>query len=353
MRSPLSVAIGGGGPVALSICIYKGKERLILALAGTTSLYPPMQANLMMTKTVFAFFCILFSSLASLSAQATRTWVSGVGDDANPGSRTAPCKTFAGAISKTAAGGEISVLDPGGFGVVTITKSMTLNGDGTLASILATGANGIIINAGVNDVVVLRSLSIKNSGGGVASPSGLHGIKILQAGAVHIENCVIQNGTDRGISFEPANSGAQLHVKNCTIIDCSGGGIRLSPVTAALANLTGLNIQRCRFGIRVDQGAKVTAKDCVFTGSVQTGVGANGTCEINLENCTITSNTGGGINSGNGGSGSIVRLSNSIVTNNAGQGLQASGGSQIISFRNNTISGNGPDGSPTSNVAQN
>ncbi|MCU0340213.1 MAG: hypothetical protein MUE30_10020, partial [Spirosomaceae bacterium] len=74
-------------------------------------------------------------------------WVSGVGDDANPCSRTAPCKTFAGAISKTAAGGEISVLDPGGFGAVTITKSITLNGDGTLAGILASGTNGIVINA--------------------------------------------------------------------------------------------------------------------------------------------------------------------------------------------------------------
>src|SRR6476659_475042 len=87
-----------------------------------------------------------FSTLAH--AQATRTWVSGVGDDANPCSRTAPCKTFAGAISKTAACGEISVLDPGGFGAVTITKSITINGDGTLAGILHAGTNGIIVNAG-------------------------------------------------------------------------------------------------------------------------------------------------------------------------------------------------------------
>ena len=86
------------------------------------------------------------SSIAN--AQATRTWVSGVGDDANPCSRTAPCKTFAGAISKTAAKGEISVLDPGGFGALTVTKSITLNGDGTLAGILSANVSGIIINAG-------------------------------------------------------------------------------------------------------------------------------------------------------------------------------------------------------------
>src|SRR5574339_613770 len=79
-------------------------------------------------------------------AQATRTWVSGVGDDANPCSRTAPCKTFAGAISKTAANGEISVLDPGGFGAVTITKSITIVGRNAEAGILAAGTNGSVIS---------------------------------------------------------------------------------------------------------------------------------------------------------------------------------------------------------------
>jgi hypothetical protein len=71
---------------------------------------------------------VLASSIAN--AQATRTWVSGVGDDANPCSRTAPCKTFAGAISKTAPGGEIDALDPGGFGALTITNAITIDGGG-------------------------------------------------------------------------------------------------------------------------------------------------------------------------------------------------------------------------------
>src|SRR4029077_10913147 len=83
------------------------------------------------------------------SAQATRTWVSGVGDDANPCSRTAPCKTFAGAISKTAPAGEINVLDPGGFGAVTITKSITISSEGFEAGVLVSGTNGIVISAGV------------------------------------------------------------------------------------------------------------------------------------------------------------------------------------------------------------
>src|SRR5689334_23924379 len=103
---------------------------------------------------------------APANAQATRTWVSGVGDDVNPCSRTAPCKTFAGAISKTAAGGEISVLDPGGFGSVTITKSMSLIADGNQGSILGASTNGIIINAGSNHVVNLRGLTIEGAGTG-------------------------------------------------------------------------------------------------------------------------------------------------------------------------------------------
>ena len=81
------------------------------------------------------------------SAQATRTWVSGVGDDANPCSRTAPCKTFAGAISKTATNGEINCIDPGGFGAVTITKSIQIDCRGVLAGVLVSGTNGIIVNA--------------------------------------------------------------------------------------------------------------------------------------------------------------------------------------------------------------
>jgi hypothetical protein len=119
--------------------------------------------KLRLTLNILAIFavCLICSTLAQ--AQATRTWVSGVGDDANPCSRTAPCKTFAGAISKTAPCGEISVLDPGGFGAVTITKAITIDGDGTLAGILAAGVNGIIVNAQANDTVILRSISINGA----------------------------------------------------------------------------------------------------------------------------------------------------------------------------------------------
>src|SRR5690349_24845245 len=109
---------------------------------------------------VLAFLVASLTIPSAANAQATRTWVSGVGDDVNPCSRTAPCKTFAGAISKTAAGGEISVLDPGGFGAVTITKSITINGTGTHGSILSSGVTGVIVNTASdpNSIVILRNL---------------------------------------------------------------------------------------------------------------------------------------------------------------------------------------------------
>src|SRR3954470_23165848 len=133
---------------------------------------------------------LVFLALAVPNAafgQATRTWVSGVGDDANPCSRTAPCKTFAGAISKTAPGGEIDALDPAGFGGVTITKSITLDGTGTLASILVSGTNGVIINAGTGDRVVLRNIQLNGIG------TGTNGVNILQAGTVDLDYVEIAN----------------------------------------------------------------------------------------------------------------------------------------------------------------
>src|SRR5476649_1743117 len=106
---------------------------------------------------------LIFCS-APAYAQATRTWVSGVGDDANPCSRTAPCKTFAGAISKTAAAGEINCIDPGGFGALTITKAITIDCANTEAGVLVAGTNGFSVNAGAGDVVTLRGLDIFGTG---------------------------------------------------------------------------------------------------------------------------------------------------------------------------------------------
>src|SRR5580704_11918554 len=135
-------------------------------------------------------------TIAPAHAQATRTWVSGVGDDANPCSRTAPCKTFAGAISKTAAFGEINVLDPGGFGAVTITKSISIISEGpVLAGVLVAGTNGIVVSVASTDKVLLEGLDIEGFG------SGLNGVSVIGGGKVTIRRCSIRNFTQNGVNL--------------------------------------------------------------------------------------------------------------------------------------------------------
>ncbi|HEY0050819.1 MAG TPA: hypothetical protein VGB68_16115, partial [Pyrinomonadaceae bacterium] len=172
-----------------------------------------MKNKLNLSLRVLAIFAFAISFTTAINAQATRTWVSGVGDDVNPCSRTAPCKTFAGAISKTAANGEINALDPGGFGTINITKSMVIDGvNPGMASILAAGTTGVIVNALSTDTVILRNLTINGAG------TGVNGIRILNAKAVYIENCVIFNfvgssgTTGRGITDERAHAGGFLYI---------------------------------------------------------------------------------------------------------------------------------------------
>ena len=155
---------------------------------------------------------------ATAHAQATRTWVSGVGDDANPCSRTAPCKTFQGAIPKTAAQGEISVLDPGGYGAVTITKSITISGVGMLAGVVAAGQNAITVNAGADDIVVLKDLQL------MGFNTGLAGIRVLSAGTSVVVDNVLVAGFDTGILTTSTATG-NVTVSNSTITDNYGTGV--------------------------------------------------------------------------------------------------------------------------------
>ena len=158
-------------------------------------------------------------------AQATRTWVSGVGDDANPCSRTAPCKTFAGAISKTLAGGEISVLDPGGYGAVTITKSISIVGVGQEASILAAATNGIIIKTAPSDIVSISGLQIEGAN------TALNGIRIIGGGLVSINDCFIRGvrgSPGAGINVQ-SSSTVRVHIRNSYIFGNLKGVDVVSP----------------------------------------------------------------------------------------------------------------------------
>src|ERR1700739_3605877 len=161
--------------------------------------------KLMMLLNLAATLLVIFLWSSAAQAQASRTWVSGVGDDANPCSRTAPCKTFAGAISKTAAGGEIDALDPAGYGAVTITKAITLDGGGgQVASVLVSGTNGIVVQAGPSDVVILRNLRINGIG------TGINGIRWLAGRMLIVENCDIFGFTTNGIDIAKSDGGGAV-----------------------------------------------------------------------------------------------------------------------------------------------
>jgi len=272
------------------------------------------------------------------SAQATRTWVSGVGDDANPCSRTAPCKTFAGAISKTAAGGIIDAMDDGGFGALTITKAITVDGGHHTASSLASGGiNGINVAAGVNDKVVLRNLDISGNG----TTLGLNGVRITQAKSVRISNSYISNFSRSGISLEP-NAGVttKLVANNNEIYDNGGNGVNVSPLNTATANVTlrGNDLENNTCGI---SGTTFGMTNVWPTNCGTAAVGANvGTTRINAYDNEISSNTGQGVLSRGG----AVRLAgNSITLNNPGIGFLDGG--VLLSFGNNVIANNfGSDG---------
>lgn len=278
------------------------------------------------TRVLFVF---LFAGAAAGVAhgQATRTWVSGVGDDANPCSRTAPCKTFAGAISKTAAGGEINCLDSGGFGGVTITKSISIICDHVEGGVLVSGTNGIVINAGPSDVIVLSGLDIEGVG------TGLNGIRFLAGAALHVRNTRISdfrgaNGT--GISFQPS-AFSELFLDNVTISEngagAAGGGVLVQPTGAG-------------------GGSRVTIDQSDISNNSGFGVSANTTGNTGPStNIAITrsrlagSTTGLSVLSPAGTTGITVSLVDSIVYNN-GSGISASGGTTQTFVGNTTIQAN-------------
>jgi hypothetical protein len=182
---------------------------------------------------IFAVVSLAFLCAAPAQAQATRTWVSGVGDDANPCSRTAPCKTFAGAISKTATGGEINVIDPGGFGGVTITKAISIISQ-CEAGVLISGTNGIIINAPAGAKVLLQGLDIEGLNGGT-NPPGLNGVHIISAAKVTIQNCSIRNFSQNAVNIiGPA--GTRVLIVDSYIYG-NAGGVNIQGNGVGVANV--------------------------------------------------------------------------------------------------------------------
>jgi hypothetical protein len=198
------------------------------------------------------FATTMFAFAATAEAQATRTWVSGVGDDANAGSRTAPCKTFAGAISKTARAGEINVLDPGGFGAVTITKAITIRSDHIEAGVLVSGTNGIVVSAAATDTVVLEGLDIDGVN------TGLNGVSITAGGSVYVIRCAIRRFTQNGINMASSSANARLFIKD-SIINLNHGGVneQSSGVGNATSILDTVIDDNTAFAVRADGAGDV------------------------------------------------------------------------------------------------
>ncbi len=277
--------------------------------------------------------CLLVLAATSFAqAQATRTWVSGTGDDVNPCSRTAPCKTFNGAISKTAAGGEISALDPNGFGAVTITKSITINGEGTLAGITAAGTNAITINALATDNVYIKNLDINGTG------TGISGIRYVSGNSVVVEKVRIYNFTDFGIQVSKTSNGF-LSVSNSSFINCLDAGISTTTTVGVVrTDVENSKAFGCTVGFKAGANSEFTIKSSTATGCGTAGFQADGLgAEMNMDSCVATNN-GNGVQSRNA---ATIRIGACTISNNITKGLDISIGAGVIeTYRDNYIRGN-------------
>ena len=257
-------------------------------------------------------------------AQATRTWVSGVGDDANPCSRTAPCKTFAGAISKTAAAGEINCLDPGGFGALTITKAISiLCAESGEAGVLVSGTNGITVVAGATDVVFLQGLDFEGLG------ISTNGISFTSGAVLHVDKCVIHQFGTNGISVTLSAPG-EVFVTNSFISEngagvASGAGISISP--ASSGGNTTFEIANT-FVTNNNHGINVT------------NTASGGTIAGTIESSTSSGNSKAGIAASSAGTAVNVMIDNTVSSNNGTTGVTAIGTGAVIEIGRSTASGN-------------
>jgi len=271
--------------------------------------------------------------------QASRTWVSGVGDDANPCSRTAPCKTFAGAISKTAAGGEIDALDPAGYGAVTITKAITIDGGGgQVASVLVSGTNGIVVQAGPSDVVILRNLRINGIG------TGINGIRFLSGKDLNVESCYIFGFTTNGVDIALNQAtAASAHILNTVIKNNGGVGVRaanaVAPAVAVVVDSSSAILNN--IGVEAAQHAHVTVSRSLVSKNANDGLKSDdsATSDAQLTVSFTDSNLNkNGVTAAPGGTANVA-FSN--IGLNTTCGFNNAGGTSFFTFGNNRLTGTG------------
>jgi hypothetical protein len=288
-----------------------------------------------LTINVLAIATFMFAFASIAQAQATRTWVSGVGDDVNPCSRTAPCKTFAGAISKTADGGEIDALDPGGFGAVTITKGMTIDGGPGAGGILASLTNGVIVNDTTNTkTITLRNLSINGGGNGV------NGIRLLTGKTFILENVQISGFTGNGVDAPTLAVGSKIFINNVDIRNISGAasiGVKVGGTGVVTGSMDGLRVERVFTAVQIGTNTFPTIRNSVLFGGNKGIEILASTSRVTVEN-TILSENSTGLSVG---AGATALLSQTTITE-CSTGISSSG--TVQSSGNNRILGNTSDG---------
>jgi hypothetical protein len=279
----------------------------------------------------------LFVAISAAPAQAqTRTWVSATGDDGFPCSRTAPCKTFAGAISKTSAGGEISVMDSGGFGQVTINKALTINGEGNLASILASSGTGINIAAGASDRVIIRNLSISGAGG------GNNGI-LISGGNVTIDKCFIYEFTTGffgGVGINvAATSAVQVDVRDTSITNTSHGILGSQSSGSVVMGLDNVRINDATgYGLgAISNNVFMTMRNSFIRFAGTGGILASGAATINVDHSELANN---GTAVSATAAGATIRLNDISMYDNT-TGLAISNGATIATAGNNKTNNQG------------
>jgi hypothetical protein len=287
----------------------------------------------------FSLLAIAVLGTTVMYGQASRTWVSGVGDDANPCSRTAPCKTFAGAISKTAAGGEIDALDPAGYGAVTITKAITIDGGGgQVASVLVSGTNGIVVQAGPSDVVILRNLRINGIG------TGINGIRFLSGKDLNVESCYIFGFTTNGVDIALNQAtAASAHILNTVIKNNGGVGVRaanaVTPAVAVVVDSSSTILNN--IGVEAAQHAHVTVSRSLVSKNTNDGLKSDdaATSDAQLTVSFTDSNLNkNGVTAAPGGTANVA-FSN--IGLNTTCGLNNAGGTSFFTFGNNRLTGTG------------
>ena len=296
----------------------------------------------------FAVGLALAVTLPAVSAQAqnARSFVSAHGLDINSCALAAPCRTLAAAFAATNAGGEIDVLDPAGYGALTINKAISIvnDGVGTAGVIVPSGGDGIAISAGPNDAVSLRGLSIE--GGGV----GATGISFNTGKSLTVENCVIRHMTGDGIDFASSTATSALTVSNTLVADNGANAITFFPTGTATAvfnrieanNNVNYGIYLVGFDSAATNTINATVADSVAAGNGQAGftsITTSGKAPASfMVFHSVAANNGTGVSAA--GPGATVSIANSTLTGNA-TGWVVFPSGIVNSYGDNYIDGNG------------